>query len=225
MNKFSKLTHNWLAKKIQLDLVKKSSLLLNGIVADLGCGTRPYESIILERANTYYGIDWPNTLHRFQSDIGADLSKELPIKSTSIDNLVCFEVLEHLPEPYLLISEAFRILKPNGKIIISTPFQWREHEQPWDYYRYTRYGLEYLLSKAGFTNIYISAKSGFWVMWILKLNYHLTLLIRGPRFMRKTIQMCLIPIWWTGQIVAPLLDGIFGGSDESIGYFAIAEKP
>lgn len=220
-----KLTHNWLAKKIQNDGMIALATKLSGTVADLGCGTRPYEQEILKYAAIYYGIDWPSTLHTFEANIGADLSKELPIDSNCIDNIVCLEVLEHLPEPYLLISEAFRILKPKGKIILSTPFQWREHEQPWDYYRYTRYGLEYLLTKAGFKNICITAKSGFWVMWVLKLNYHLTLLIRGPKLIRKIIRLCLLPIWWTGQTFAPLLDCFFGGEDESIGYFALAEKP
>lgn len=219
-----KLTYNWLAKKIQNNGVTSLAKKLSGTVVDLGCGTRPYEQEILKYASIYYGIDWPNTLHTFKANIAANLSKELPIGSNCIDNIVCFEVLEHLPEPYLLISESFRILKPNGKIILSTPFQWREHEQPWDYYRYTRYGLEYLLTKAGFRNICITAKSGFWVMWALKLNYHLTLLIRGPKLMRKIIRLCLLPIWWSGQTFAPLLDHFFGGEDESIGYFALAEK-
>jgi SAM-dependent methyltransferase len=220
----NKLTHNWLAKKIQNDGFIILATKLTGTVIDLGCGTRPYEKEILQHAVIYYGIDWPNTLHDFQANIGADLSKELPIASNCIDGAICLEVLEHLPEPSLLINEVFRILKTNGKFIISTPFQWREHEQPWDYYRYTRYGLEYLLKKAGFKNITIIAKSGFWVMWILKLNYHLTLLIRGPKIVRRAIRLCLLPIWWSGQYLAPLLDYFFGGKDESIGYFAIAEK-
>ena len=75
------------------------------------------------------------------------------------------------------------------------PFQWHIHEAPHDYYRYTNFGLEYMLSKAGFKNIEIIANTGFWVTWILKFNYYSTILIRGPILLRFFMKILLVPIW------------------------------
>lgn len=217
--------HNWLAKKINNDQIVEYCKAMRGTVIDLGCGTRPYESDILKFADRYIGVDWGNTLHGFSADIMADLSKCLPIENEATDIVVCFEVIEHVREPFVLLQEANRILRPGGKVFLSVPFQWQEHETPWDYYRFTRFGLTYLFEKAGFTSIDVTDKSGFWVMWVLKLNYHLFLLVKGSKIRRRFTRMLLIPIWWLGQIIAPKLDLIGGGSGESIGYFVAARKP
>ena len=96
---------------------------------------------------------------------------------------------------------------------------WHVHEAPHDYYRYTRYGLEYLLKKNGFSDIEINEKSGFWQMWILKFNYHTV------RFARGVLRYLWIPIWWIGQTIAPILDGYDKSPEECTGYTVVARKP
>lgn len=221
----NRLSHNWLGRKINNDKICELVKTIGGVVVDLGCGSRPYESEILEFADKYVGIDWGNTLHPFAADIMADLAKPLPIQDNAVDNVVCFEVLEHIKEPFSLLQEAQRILRPNGKIFLSVPFQWQEHEIPWDFYRFTRFGLVYLFEKAGFVSVDVTEKSGFWVMWVLKLNYHSLLLVKGSRMRRRITRALLIPMWWLGQQIAPLLDRIGQGKGESIGYFVVARKP
>src|SRR5690606_19107127 len=122
-------------------------------------------------AKSYIGIDWNHSLHELQADIIADLNCPLPIRSQTIDHVVSFEVLEHLSEPAVMLTEAYRVLRPNGEIILSAPFQWWVHEAPWDYCRYTCHGLQHIFGKAGFRNIVVTPTTGFWSMWILKLNY------------------------------------------------------
>src|SRR5262249_16277822 len=63
---------------------------------------------------------------------------------------VCTDVFEHLPNPTVLSSELFRILQPGGKALIGVPFLYWIHEQPFDYHRYTEFGLKYLFESAGF---------------------------------------------------------------------------
>lgn len=219
-----KITHNWLIKKAVNIKIKAQLPYISGVVLDFGCGERPFETDILMYADRYIGVDWSSTIHQLKADIVADLNKPLPIESESADHIVSFEVLEHLAEPQMMLSEAFRILRPNGGLTLSVPFQWWVHEEPWDFQRFTRYGLEYQLKKAGFGNIVIQPTTGFWSMWILKLNYQLARLIRGPRIVRVLIRLSLIPFWWLWQTLALLMDGIWKEERETAGYFVTAQK-
>ena len=97
------LTHNWLAKRINNEKICEFAESMDGLVLDLGCGIRPYENEILEFATSYIGVDWSHTLHGFSGDVMADLSEPLPIKTESVDVVICFEVLEHLREPFSLL--------------------------------------------------------------------------------------------------------------------------
>lgn len=221
----NKLHHNWLIKKAVNDKLRARLPDLTGRVLDLGCGTRPFEQDILQHAVEYIGIDWGNTLHDLRADIVCDLNKPLPIESDYADHIVTFEVMEHLSEPQIMLSEAFRILRNGGGLTLSVPFQWWVHEAPWDFYRYTNFGLKHLLEKAGFTDITVKPTTGFWSMWFLKLNYQTTRLIRGPRLVRILARAVLIPFWWTFQILAPILDSAWREDRETAGYFATARKP
>jgi SAM-dependent methyltransferase len=221
----SRTSHNWLIKKAVNDRLRERLPAFSGRVLDLGCGTRPFENDILPHAREYIGVDWASTLHGNHADIVADLNRPLPIDDEFADHVVSFEVLEHLAEPRVMLAEAFRILRRNGQLTISVPFQWWEHEEPWDYFRYTRHGLRYLLEGAGFVDVIIAPTTGFWSMWLLKLNYQLARLPRGPRLARSLVRATLVPIWWTNQQVGRALDRIWPEDRESAGYFVTAVKP
>jgi SAM-dependent methyltransferase len=90
----------------------------------------------------------------------SDLSR-LPIASQSYEVIICTQVLEHLQEPKQVLAELFRVLKPSGRLFFSAPFFFPEHEIPYDYYRYTRYSLDYLLKSAGFEDIQIDWLEGY----------------------------------------------------------------
>lgn len=225
MHPESRLAHNWLIKKLVNDKVRANLPELAGTVVDLGCGTRPYEADILAHAARYLGVDWSKTLHGLRADIAADVSRPLPLRDGAADAVTAFEVLEHLAEPGVMLGEAHRILRPGGVLMLSVPFQWWVHEEPWDFYRFTRFGLAHLLKKAGFAEVRIEATSGFWAMWVLKLNYQTARLIRGPRPLRALVRLLLIPFWWLGQVLAPLLDKVWPEERETAGYFVVARKP
>ena len=74
----------------------------------------------------------------------------IPVPDARFDHVVCTQVLEHLPEPQRVVAELARVLKPGGTLWLSAPLFYAEHERPYDFFRYTRYGLERLLADAGF---------------------------------------------------------------------------
>lgn len=218
-------SHNWLIKKALNDKLRARLPELFGCVVDLGCGVRPFEQDILQYADEYIGVDWSSTLHGLQADVVADLNRPLPITGEVADHVVSFEVMEHLAEPQVMLSEAFRILRPGGQVTLSVPFQWWVHEAPWDYYRYTRHGREYLLQKVGFADIMVTPTTGFWSMWFLKLNYQTARLAKGPGPVKMLARTSLIPFWWTNQDLARAIDRFWPEERETAGYFVTANKP
>ena len=77
---------------------------------------------------------------------------------------------------------------------------WGEHEAPYDFYRYTRYGLEYLSKKVGFKILNINPDTGFWVTTIIRTNYFLT------RFSGRILKYFILPVVWIDQFFAQILD-------------------
>lgn len=74
-------------------------------------------------------------------------AQALGIASEAFDLVLCTEVLEHLPEPQRAIDEMFRVLKPGGTLLLTTRFLFPIHDAPHDYFRFTKYGLRYLLRR------------------------------------------------------------------------------
>jgi SAM-dependent methyltransferase len=219
MIKIDRLTHNWLAYKINNRVVSENLYLLKGQVMDLGCGDSPYRGDILGVANSYFGVDWSKSIHDISNvDLIADISNTLPVKNECVDTIVSFQVMEHLPEPDTYLSECNRSLRTGGILLITVPFNWHVHEEPFDYYRYTRFGLEYLLKKNGFSDIKIKENSGYWQMAALKFNYHTFRFAHGAR------KIFLIPLWYFNQLFSQVMDKIDRHPQETASYTVVANK-
>lgn len=216
--------HNWIIYDTNDTLLVSHSNLIRGHLYDLGCGEMPYKEWLLNYADAYTGVDWGSTLHELRADILADLNKPLPIKAEVADTVISLSVMEHLREPQVFLSEANRILKRGGTIIVQVPFMWWVHEAPYDYYRYTRFGLQYLFEKVGFIDVQVYPQTGFWTMWTLKFNYQTIRLIRGPWPIRKAVDLLLRGVWAINQRIAPWLDKYWKCEAETAGYFVVAKK-
>jgi SAM-dependent methyltransferase len=128
----------------------------------------------------HVGVDHQGTLHdKSQVDIFGS-AYDLPVEGRSFDSAICTAVLEHLEEPERALRECARVLKPGAYAIYSVPFIWHLHEEPRDFYRYSKHGLTYLFEKTGFNIIRLDALSGFWVTFGVMLTYYLEQFNRRP---------------------------------------------
>src|SRR5207245_449865 len=118
-------------------------------VADIGAGSAPYRELFSEF--TYLTIDRADSLHRDASDFDIIASADaVPLDDDYLDAIVCTQVLEHLADPAAALREFNRLLRPGGQLLLTAPLVWEEHEVPYDFFRYTRSGLEHLLRGADF---------------------------------------------------------------------------
>jgi SAM-dependent methyltransferase len=148
------------------------------IVLDVGCGNKPYADLFTDC--TYIGANYDAI--DADPDIVADAMR-LPIAAQSIDLVFCSQVIEHVPRPWKLVEECYRVLRPGGWLVLSAPFYWPLHEEPHDYFRFTRYGLKNLVLSAGFSQCRIESDGGdnarFWLSAI-----HVT-----PKWFRRFVQL------------------------------------
>jgi SAM-dependent methyltransferase len=131
---------------------------LHGKLIDIGCGDMPFKALIEELVIQYDSID----IERRVSDVKyvGNIQDMNMIDNDRYDSALCLEVLEHVQDPFKAISEIHRILKKGGKLVCSVPHLSRLHEEPNDYYRYTKYGLRYLFENSGFHVISIEPSGG-----------------------------------------------------------------
>jgi SAM-dependent methyltransferase len=122
---------------------------LRGDLLDVGCGSKPYAAIIHVSSYTGLDIDSPATRQYGVADHLYD-GKSFPYDDDRFDSALCNQVLEHIFNPDEFLREIYRVMKPGGRLVLTVPFVWDEHEQPYDYARYSSFGLDALLEKNGF---------------------------------------------------------------------------
>lgn len=132
-----------------------------GRLLDLGCGKVPFYDLYREYVSENVCIDWRNSLHgNDHLDAVCDLTEDLPFVDASFDSILLSDVLEHIPTPDVLWREMARLLRPGGKLLLNVPFFYCLHEEPYDYYRYTRYALGRFAETNGFDVILIKEVGG-----------------------------------------------------------------
>jgi SAM-dependent methyltransferase len=116
-----------------------------GVALDFGCGSKPYEQLFTTAGMRYVGADFGN-----KAELGIDHAGRLQAADRSSDLVVSFQVLEHVRDLGLYLSEAHRVLRAEGALMLSTHGTWLYHPHPEDHRRWTRGGLIAELSNYGF---------------------------------------------------------------------------
>ena len=156
----------------------------HGNLLDLGCGKAPLLGYYAGFVDSATLVDWENSLHENPLlDLVADLNKPLQLGDESYDTVILSDVLEHIAEPQALLSEISRILRSDGSVLLlNVPFYCPIHEEPFDFYRFTRFSLARMCTAVGLEILDISPMGG--VPEILtditsKLLQHLPLVGQG----------------------------------------------
>jgi SAM-dependent methyltransferase len=129
--------------------IREASDQLTGDILDVGCGTKPYRSLFNVRSYTGLEFDTPVARRRNMAEVYYD-GGSFPFAAEKFDSVLCNQVLEHVFNPDEFLREISRVLKPGGRLLLTVPFIWDEHEQPYDYARYTSFGLRSMLERNGF---------------------------------------------------------------------------
>lgn len=150
-------------------------------------------------------------------DVTGDLLN-LPFRDQTFDACLNVVTLEHVREPARVVAELARTLAPGGRLLLIAPHEWEEHQQPHDYYRYTRYGLEYLLRQAGMSEISIAPVGGYFRLLSRRMLNGLQF-FPGPSVF--VAALFLVP----PALVLPLFEPLDQRRNFTLGYICSARKP
>lgn len=149
--------------------VRLCASAMTGKILDVGCGKKPYKRLF-QNAGEYIGMDIENPGHDHSNeeiDVFYD-GKVFPFPDGHFDSALTNQVFEHVFNPDEFISEIRRVLKDSGHLLMTVPFVWDEHEQPFDYGRYSSFGIKHILEKHNF-EIVKQYKSGMGVQAVFQI--------------------------------------------------------
>ncbi len=179
---------------------------LRGEILDVGCGTKPYRALV--PANRYVGLDYDTPARRAAGF--ADVfyaGSRFPLRDGEFDGVLCTQVLEHVFTPDAFLNEINRVLRPGGVLVLTVPFIWDEHEQPYDFGRYSSFGLRAVLERTGFEVISLEktptdarAVAQIVAGWVYKL-----VCARGRWVNLATQLLVIAPISFLGILMAIIL--------------------
>ena len=153
-------------------------------------------------------------------DATADLAR-LPFSDAQFTAALNIVVLEHIKEPPLVLAEIARVLAPGSPLLLVAPQEWGVHQSPYDYFRYTRHGLEWLLEQAGFQEIQIEPVGGFFTL-LGRRMLELVLYFQGG--WRWPLFPLAVLIAGPVGLLLPSLDFLDREKNTTLGYLCVARK-
>ena len=190
-----------------IDIAVKYS---RGILVDIGCGRMPYREKFLKRVEKYIGVDSPDSSKYYDGKIKPNIyadATSIPLPNGYCDTVLLSQVLEHLPDPDKSVKEAARILKKDGNLIVSTIQSYPLHDEPYDFYRYTKYGLKSLLERNGFRLLMVREDGNVFVQGFQGFNIYLMLILKNliKNSFGKVFALMLTPIFLTLTFISNLI--------------------
>jgi SAM-dependent methyltransferase len=186
-------------------------------VLDAGAGEGSYKDHFVQ--HRYVGLDLGigDTAWNYSSlDVVADL-QQIPFGAASFGGALSVVTLEHVREPACVLAEIARVLEPGGRLLLVVPHEWEEHQEPHDYYRYTRYGLRYLLERAGLAVDSIEPVGGYFRLLSRRL-------LNGMQFFPGPLALLAAVVLAPPAMVLPVFDGLDKRRNFTLGYICLSRK-
>ncbi len=217
----SKISENLLLAGLQ-----SVAHLFAGNVLDIGCGSKPYESIAGTGVSNWIGLDLATTP---SGDSAADVygsALSLPFGSCTFDTIVSTQVLEHVTQPEALLREAYRVLRPGGHLVLTAPQTNPLHEEPNDFFRFTCHGLKLLTRRAGFDGVQTEPLGGAIATVGQMIVWHLNWLRRVPLIGHLLCKIGSAALAWL-VLKLDRLSSVYGGGamKDTLNWLVVARKP
>lgn len=182
--------------RIEVESFSRSHAASGMTIVDLGCGAKPYRPLFPSDC-TYVGVDSSEST---DTDIVVKPGAPLPIATGTVDLILSTQVLYKVKDVRFFLSECHRILKPSGRILLTTHGTWTHHPATGgDYFRFTHQGLKHFLEDAGFKPLTMTP-----VVGTLGTGLHLRQLLFNA-WLRRARLSALAPflnIWTNLRIMA-----------------------
>lgn len=200
--------------------IKKYAYYIKGVVLDAGSGDG-------NRYKSFFKFDKYLTLD-VKPGCGADIAgsvENIPLENSRVDSIISTQVLEHVKNPAKAVNEFYRVLKPGGHCLITVPQLSELHEEPNDYFRFTKFGLEEIFGSSGFKIILIEKRGGFWTAsFQMHIRYAIDLFNLNRHVWLAKIFNLVFLIGGRLSILIDELDKSRANSKHAIGWLIIAQK-
>lgn len=214
---------NWLANHKILRALEQVRHHAQGDLLDIGCGSKPFAHVLEGRIRRYWGTDLTASPYLGGARLDAYATAEAqPFRDASFDTALGLSMITYLPEPLRFLREVRRVLKPGGMLLLECTQMVPLHDEPHDYFRYTRYGAAYLMEQAGFEPVAFVPIGGLGSRVGLTLIAALNRLNRGPTRILTELPVRLLYV--IIQLAAEGMDRLFGDEREVLATLVVARR-
>ena len=214
---------NWIAHHKIIAALERARVHAHGVMLDVGCGDMRAERWFRGHIAKYEGVDLTASRFLLGRKITAFArAEELPFRDASFDTVLGLSMLTYLREPQRMVDEAHRVLRPGGTLILEFTQMAALHDEPYDFFRFTRYGATSLLERAGFEVIELIPIGGLWTLVGMSAIAAINRVNRGPwRILTELPSRFLYVVL---QLGFDLLDRWFANPRETVAHLAVARR-
>lgn len=234
----------WLDRRVLRDAVTSVASRASGWLLDVGVAERPYEADFAPFVERYIGLEYPVVVNNLNPDVWnyperirgiVDIwgdGNHLPFADASFDTVLTVEVLEHVPDPFHMMGEMARVLKPGGAMLLTVPFAAELHQLPYDYWRYTPNGIRELVEQHGLVVERIEPRGNMAIAlgsllsnWLLRSFASRGKQHDGSTSLSRWRAPLVLPLIALVQVFFLAASKVTKDSSLAVGHWAVARKP